>query len=1228
MPVFSNALAGAAGSGGAAAGYKIERSLRFNDNDSAYLNKAFTSAGDRQKWTWSGWAKRSTANNTTNLLFYAEPTTSSYTQIGWSGDNFQINIQYNGTTFANVRAAAKSRDVSAWAHYVVVYDSANATSTDRMILYINGVRVTDFASSSYPSQNALSPLNADTTHYIGTRKNVNQYFDGYLAEVHFVDGQVLAPTNFGEFDADTGVWNPKAYSGAHGTNGFYLDFSDNSSNAALGYDAAGSNDWTVNNLVATGVGVGTVGWPNKIGGPQSTYDSAATSSTVDSGTSWSTNGNNNTLHFDTQALGTHTITFTKTGGANDIDFESSSSSNTGYTRVTNSASTITISSTSSSQTHTYNRYVRFSGSGSGNVTFSISGTAQGTDSAAIDSLIDTPTSYEATSGNNGGNYATWNPLFGENQSISNGNLNAQAAAAGYAIIASTLAMTSGKWYMEYHYTSNINSNGDGGNYITFGVSQTNRDGAEGSGVSDTAEDFGFKCWNAGFNSQTNGVNQHNYSSSVSTGDILSLAFDADAGKLWVAKNGTWMTNSSGTGDPANGTNPDFSNLDYSGGYFFMAGPYNDTSLSSELEANFGARPWAYTPPTGFKSLCTQNLDDPTIADGSDYFEARAYNGDTTTSQSGFEFSPDFLWLKSRSNTDTHFLFDTVRGATKYLSTTNTNAEATQSASITSFDSDGFSYGSWGPLKNGSMVAWAWDGGDLATTSDTTNYNQTQTWSNDITTSNGWTANRDGTRAFDGVTQLDGSSNTWAQTDTTGGTVTWTPNGYTIDTADVIYIRAVSSTDRLTVVGSNSTQSNIVPGTVNGVGNVYTVPTTLGTVNSLSVTNPAGLAGFSGIEVGGKLLIDPGVIPAGGLNDSVYNQDQNWATYGTFDNRYDPTSYTWTGVFNTNNNYTSAGSLYVNDTTNGDSWSLTQPVTVASSIKLYVHSSVTVTINAGLSDETTATIGSANQFSYGEFSFTGNVASVKIASSGAYIMGIWFDGKRLVDAAGIPNVPEVPCTVRANPSAGFSIVKVNKPTDTESRAHGLNKKPDLIICKSTASADSWHSYHSSLGYTYYINLNSTNAATASDQFGSQEPDANLFYVKANTGSGANKSEGMIYYIWTAVEGYSSFTSFEGNGLADGPFVYTGFRPAFIMLKNADVSSTSTNWTIFDNKRDGYNVDNDPLYANKVNAEATTDMIDILSNGFKLRSSLQGINQSGQTILVMAFAENPFKLARAR
>ena len=137
--------------------------------------------------------------------------------------------------------------------------------------------------------------------------------------------------------------------------------------------------------------------------------------------------------------------------------------------------------------------------------------------------------------------------------------------------------------------------------------------------------------------------------------------------------------------------------------------------------NFGASPFKHTPPSGYKSICSKNLPDGSITKPSQYFDALKYNGSNTTSQSSLDFEPDFVWTKSRSNNDTHFLWDQVRGAEKYLSTENTNIEGTNTSGLTSFDSNGFSYGSWGPLKNGSMSAWCWDAGTAFSNSAGTNF---------------------------------------------------------------------------------------------------------------------------------------------------------------------------------------------------------------------------------------------------------------------------------------------------------------------------------------------------------------------------------------------------------------------------------------------------------------------------------------------------------------------------
>ena len=338
-------------------------------------------------------------------------------------------------------------------------------------------------------------------------------------------------------------------------------------------------------------------------------------------------------------------------------------------------------------------------------------------------LRDVPTNGTQTDtgvgGEVSGNYATWNPLFGENQTIENGNLVAKCSSAGnYAIIASTLSMTSGKYYMEYTYDKN------GGNFITFGVSQTNRDGKEGSGVTDTAEDFGFKCWDSGFYAQSNGVNQYNYSDSVSDGDILSLAFDADEGKLWVAKNGTWMTNASGTGDPANGSNPDYSSLTYSGGYLFMAGPYVD-GVTNILIGNFGQRGWAYEAPSGFKALCTTNQSTPSIVKGSTAQNTDIWTGNSSTRTiSGLDFGPEWVWIKTRNqNAINSIEYDYMRGPGYYLYPTDTNTENYNASNgLTAFNSDGYDLndpGGWSVNTTGhTYVGYSWDAGTPPTRTHT------------------------------------------------------------------------------------------------------------------------------------------------------------------------------------------------------------------------------------------------------------------------------------------------------------------------------------------------------------------------------------------------------------------------------------------------------------------------------------------------------------------------------
>ena len=273
----------------------ITNSLIFNDGDTAYLSRTPSSAGDLKTWTWSGWIKRGILGGSQNIFISGSNVTGNIsTQLGFlSDDRFQIYSTLSGyTNDMIVGSSASYKDTSAWYHFVIAVDTTQATASDRAKLYVNGLEVTNLANATYPTQNYDTATNNTVAHTIGRFTNVAvNYFDGYLAEIHFVDGTAHEPTDFGNFDAN-GIWIPKAVTGiTYGTNGFYLDFSDNTSTTTLGEDQAGSNDWTLNNFATT----------DQVS--DSPTDNFATLSPIDSSTTNLSEGN---LYVVTSLAGTRT----------------------------------------------------------------------------------------------------------------------------------------------------------------------------------------------------------------------------------------------------------------------------------------------------------------------------------------------------------------------------------------------------------------------------------------------------------------------------------------------------------------------------------------------------------------------------------------------------------------------------------------------------------------------------------------------------------------------------------------------------------------------------------------------------------------------------------------------------------------------------------------------------------------------------------------------------------
>jgi hypothetical protein len=234
--------------GSQSGGYQIDNSLRFNRDDTPYLSKTF-SAGNRRTFTYSAWLKLGSTNSGT--LFGAWTDDPNRLRIATNGsDKLLIFGKDGGTNNINLTSTLVVRDVSAWYHVFVAFDTTQATASNRIKLYLNGVQVTSFTTETYPAQNYETVINNATGHYIGQRGDgSSDRLGGYLAEAHFIDGTAKAHTDFGEFDEDSGVWKPKQYTGSYGTNGFYLDFSNS---GTLGEDFSGNdNDFSSSNLAST-----------------------------------------------------------------------------------------------------------------------------------------------------------------------------------------------------------------------------------------------------------------------------------------------------------------------------------------------------------------------------------------------------------------------------------------------------------------------------------------------------------------------------------------------------------------------------------------------------------------------------------------------------------------------------------------------------------------------------------------------------------------------------------------------------------------------------------------------------------------------------------------------------------------------------------------------------------------------------------------------------------------
>jgi len=264
--------------------------------------------------------------------------------------------------------------------------------------------------------------------------------------------------------------------------------------------------------------------------------------------------------------------------------------------------------------------------------------------------------------------------------------------------------------------------------------------------------------------------------------------------------------------------------------------------------------------------------------------------------------------------------------------------------------------------------------------------------------------------------------------------------------------------------------------------------------------------------------------------------------------------------------------------------------------------------------------------FGSTGFTIGALAKMNTSSATYVGWQWKAG-----GTAVTNTDgTITTTVSASPSSGFSVMTyTGTGIDNKTIGHGLNAVPKFLIWKPRASVTDWMVWHTGLsGYNYDVRLNTTAAqGTGANPLNNTAPTSTVITLR-NQGDVNGSGTTIVCYAFAAVAGYSAFGSYTGNGSADGPFVYLGFRPRWVMIRNPAIVA---NWLIFDSSRDTYNQEVLFLFANTADAEQNSSAsvaLDFVSNGFKIRQTSGNINASGNSLIYAAFAETAFKFANAR
>ena len=1196
--------------------YLIGKSLRFNSADSAYMSRTIATNGNSLTWTWSGWAKCSAAG-AGQEVFHSTNGVSVTTSIRFTTANALEIYYYNNAYIWRAVTTRLLRDVSAWYHIAVAYDSTNATASDRLRVFINGVRITEFSTA--PSISLNQNTNMVNTIYPTYLGYSSSGLNGYLSEVNFIDGQALTPTSFGEVSTTTGQWIPKAYVGTYGTNGFYLPFSNGTSTTTLGYDSSGNNNnWTLNNFTrAAGV--------NDDWMADSPTDNFCTSNQLNAPANLVSASGLAVYYANVSVWASAATTIAVSTGKWYWEVTVANVSGSSHLMVGAAVASNSWTATSLHVGQVTGGYGYYHLSGhkfSNNVgaAYGASYTNGDVIGVALDMDAGTLTFYK----NNVSQGVAYTGLVGDHCPVTSsasgvGYLNFGQRAFAYTPPTGFLALSTKnlpeptiKNPKEQFNVITYRGNGGGqniGNIVkpttTYPISKSLRFNSAGSAyMSRTPAGVGNRktwTWSGWVKRGLLGSRRVLTASATATSDQFVFEYTT-TGALAITdyRSSVVQTYKETTAiyrDPS--------------AWYHIHLTIDTTQAVAENRFKLFVNGEQITAFSSNTVNTVQNADldfnkavshdigrkqfDGFYLDG--YLsEVNFIDGQALTPTSFGEADANDVWIPKA-----------------YAGTYGTNGfylPFSDSTSTTTLGTDVSGNGNHWTLNNFSVAA----GANNNPLSDTPTNNFCTL--NPLTLTSATIANGglNWSNAYNVVARIAGgiyvSSGKWyfecTYTSNVDPSVTLQTHEVGVGKATETYLGQTSNSWVYSNAYSNgiiANGSSIAPytGGIGANGQTGMVAMDLdsgkiwfgrqgvwfGSSNPALGTNPA-FTNLTGpvtpmVRAGGSGSVAQGTgVMNFGQRPFAYTPPAGFLSMCT-DNIATQSAIT-----------TTPDLVMIKSRTSATDWAFYDSVR-----------GVTKDLVSNSTAAETTQVNGLQKLSRDGF-YISNLAKINTLDTN-YVSYLWNKGV----------------------TPGFDIVTYTGTAGAQNINHSLGVVPSMIITKCLSAVGNWSVYHKDSNAspaTGTVWLNTTNGWQANALlWNNTAPTSTQFSVGANNTDSNNSGKTMVAYCFAEVPGFSKFSKYTGNGSADGPFVYCGFKPKFVMVRRTDAVA---NWFVVDIATSPINVAANSTSPNLATAESVYNSMDMVSNGFKLRILDGSANASGGTYIFMAFAEAPFKYSNAR